>query len=296
MTTFRRIGISWACLSLAACGATGAEQQFEQQETSNVAPAEQLLTHFSFEDLELSFYEIRARGVDSAEAEIGVEESFRSVDYLGALRKEYGSVTALEIFNAFAPADLEPPTALLARHEAQARALGRTGADLEARIIDASTLPVDKAIPSDCASQLFPDITPGSYIWSSLESFDIGADGLYFYLCVSIGGSDERRGGPIALTTPLGCVKQDNRDERVVGICNDTASANSTEFWTQINGPLGSITTTQRTSVAPGSVGRFSMLPATDVFGFFNGLGVIGRNSTANAANFHRLRSGIGRY
>jgi len=293
-------------LSLTACGATGAEQQetsngapAEQQETSDGAPVEQLLTRFTFEDLELSFYEIRASGVDSAEADIGIEESYRSVDYLGALRKEYGAVTALEIFNAFAPADLEPPTALLAQHEPQARALGRTGADLEARVIDGSTLSVDKAIPSTCESQVLPDISPGAYAPFSKQSFNVGADGQLFYLCVGPSIPFAPRGGPIASpTTNLNCLRQNNRNELTVGICNDTASANSTEFWTQFNAPAaGLLQTIQRTSVAPGSVGRYSVLPSTGAFSCScYGLGVIGRNSTANTANFHRQVSGLGIY
>src|SRR5438045_9778734 len=55
----------------------------------------------------------------------------------------------------------------------------------------------------------------------------------------------------------IGCALQSGADQLTVGICNDTASINSTEFFTQTNDLRGSLFTTARTSVAPGRVGQF---------------------------------------
>jgi hypothetical protein len=297
MTMFRMIGSLLMCLATAACGASAEEpaSASDQGPADGEVPTgdgEQVLNRLSFEDLELTFYWMGPGSIDGQRGQIGIEESYGSVDYLGALREQHGQVTALEIFQAFAPAGMEPHEALIARHEAEALAYGRGVNDLEARTIDAHALPVDKAIPANCDSQVFPNILPRVY--SNKQQRDIGADGQLFYLCVN---SVFQAGGPIAQpTTNINCSLQHGKYELTVGICNDTASVNSTEFWTQTNDVRGSRFTTQRTSVAPGMTGRFTTLPLPPPFDRpgIRSLGVIGRNSTANVANFHRQLSALG--
>lgn len=285
MTKYTRMALIVSGLLLAGCGASGADDEV----TSSVTPTEELLTTISYEDLELSFYEMDATGTEGEYGQIAIEEGFRSVDYLGALREQYGSLTALEIFEAFAPDGLEAPAALVAAHEAQALAFGRAGEELEARDIDVSTLSVNKAIQANCQSQVLPNISPGVY--GSTVSRDIDADRKYFYTCV---GSPQKVGGPQASpNTNIGCARLSNKTELTVGICNDSASTRSTEFWTQINRPLGVMDITQRANVAPGTARRFTILRATGEgpFGFFYGLGVIGLNP---GRDFHRQISGQG--
>jgi hypothetical protein len=199
-------------------------------------------------------------------------------------------VTSLEIFKAFAPDGLAPHPTLLAQHEWEARAFGRN--DSHVLELDGYRLSVDKSLPVNCNNQVLPDISPGAY--SDQKTRDIGADGQLFYLCV---GSPQKAGSVAQPSSNLGCARHDTDEELTVGICNDTASTNPTEFWTQTNNPLNR-TTTKRANVPPGGIGRFTILPAVFPFIFSDlvGLGVIGRNSTANVANFHRQRTGRGVY
>lgn len=295
MTMLRTIGHFLLCVSTAACSATvegspGAGDEALAGDEATPSAGDQLLNRFGFEDLELSFYKMDVGSTESP-AQIGIEESFGSVDYLSALRKDHGQLTSLEIFKAFAPAGLEPHPALLAQHEAEARAFERAGNDLDVRDIDARGLAIDKAIPADCLAQVLPDISPR--IYANRQTRDIGADGQFFYLCV---GSSLRAGSLSQATSDAGCVRIQGKNELTVGLCNDTASANSTEFWTQVNPARSTPTSTQRTSVAPGRAGRFTILPVPPPLdtAFITGLAVIGRNSTANVANFHRQLSAIG--
>ena len=261
-----------------------------EADPSSTAPAEQLLNRFSFEDLTLAFYWMGPGSSESQEGRIAIEETFHAADYLGGLRNQYGSVTSLEIFKAFAPDGLAPHPALLAQHEREARAFGRN--DPHVLELEEYRASVDKSVPVNCNNQVLPDISPGVY--SDQKTRDIAADGQLFYLCV---GSPQKAGSVAQPSSNLGCALQDSDEELTVGICNDTASKNPTEFWTQVSNPLNR-TTTKRANVAPGGIARFTLLPSVFPFIFddFTGLGVIGRNSTANVVNAHRQRTGRGVY
>jgi hypothetical protein len=301
MKTIKTVGYLSMCLSMAACSAPAMDSTSSENASSSddpepatsevlVSGEEQLINRFRFEDLELSFYWMGSPDIESREGRIAIEESFGSVDYLGALRQRYGALTALEIFKAFAPADLEPHQALIAQHEAEALGYGRALGDLEPRDVDGRALSVDKSIPTNCSPEVFPDVSPRQYISTSTR--DIGADGQFFFLCVN---GILQAGSVSQPTSNLNCTLQSGEVEMTVGICNDTASLDSTEFFTQANDLRGSRFTTQRTSVAPGRAGRFSVLPLPPPFdrpGVVS-LGVIGRNSAANLVNFHRQLAGI---
>jgi hypothetical protein len=303
MTILRTIGYSLLCLSAAACSANAGDPANAGDELSAVgegAPAsnepvasgsEQLLNRFTFQDLQLSFYWMGPDSIESQQGQIGIEEHFRSVDYLSTLREEYGALTALEIFEAFAPAGMEPHPALIAQQEAEARAYGRADDDLEARDIDGHALSIEKSLPANCTSAVLPNISPLHYFVQS--HVDVGIDGVLRFLCAD---SNAKNGSVSSPTSNLGCQLQTGSNLLTVGICNDTASINSTEFWTQTNDFRGSLFTTKRTSIAPGQVGRFDALPSAPPFDgpSVKSLGVIGRNSTANAVNFHQQLMGSG--
>jgi hypothetical protein len=296
--------LSLCSLFLLACACSSTDANFDELsantdsenagelEAASNTPADEPLNTFRFEDLELSFYWVGPGSIESQQGRIGIQEVFGSADYVRALQAQYGRATSLEIFNAFAPEGLEPHPALVALHEAEASAQGRTGDELGVRELDVSALSTEKAIPANCQAQVLPDISPGLY--ANIQTQNVGADGQYFYLCA---GASKKSGSVAQPGNSLGCVLHRNDIELTVGICNDTASTNTTEFWTQTNNPLGR-TTTQRTSVPVGKVGRFTIPPAHPpmVFDAIIGLGVIGRNSTANVANAHRQHSGLGFY
>jgi len=255
---------------------------------SSVPSQPNVLQRFTFEDLDLSF-EWMGEG-DSPEGLVGIGETFGSVDYLAALRDAYGPVTSLEIFKAFAPEGMTPHSLLVASHEGEALALGRTGAELDVLDIDGRTLSIDKSIPANCQASVLPNISPGTYGFISQR--DIGADGQLFFLCVAQFG--QPGSGSVATTTSnLGCARQDSNKELTVGICNDSASVNPTEFFVQTSNPLNRTTQT-RPSVPSNQIGRFTIRPSSPVFLQIISLGVIGRNSTANTANFHRQVAGLG--
>jgi hypothetical protein len=302
MIRFKTIGYFLVSMSAAACsssagdsGSTGAEASAVSDEAfasdeALASDGEQLLNRFSYQDLQLSFYWMGPGSVESQEGNIGVEQNFVGVDYVSALRQEYGPVTALELFKAFAPAGMEPHPALIAQHEGQALAYGRSGAELEVRELDGDTLSIDKAIPANCTATVLPNQSPLFYFTTLTR--DVGLDGVYFFLCADSLG---KNGSGIAPTSSVGCAIQSGAKLLTVGICNDTASINPTEFWTQRNDIRGNFSAVRRANVAPGGVGRFDELPIPAPFTAFNhSLGVIGRNSTANTANAHRQVMGIG--
>ncbi|MEO8178812.1 MAG: hypothetical protein ABI895_08270 [Deltaproteobacteria bacterium] len=291
------IRFSLASLLLLACACSSADASLDEgsldpsDSTHSSAPSQpNVLQRFSFEDLDLSF-EWMGEG-DSSEGLVGIGETFGSVDYLEALRDGYGPVTSLEIFKAFAPEGMTPHPLLVTSHEGEALALGRTGAALDVLDIDGRTLSIDKSIPANCKEAVLPDISPGTYALFSQR--DIGADGQLFFLCV--GQFGQPSSGSVATTTSnLGCALQDNNKELTVGICNDSASVDPTEFFVQRSNPLNRTTQT-RPSVPKNQIGRFTIRPSSPVFQGIIGLGVIGRNSTANTANFHRQVMGLGFY
>jgi hypothetical protein len=287
-------------LLAAACSSSTGDPASTGNEASAVrdeAPAsnepaasdgEQLLNRVNFRDLQLSFYWMGPGSIESQQGQIGIEELFGSVDYVGALRKEYGSLTALELFKAFAPADIQPHPALIVQQEPEARAYGRVDDDLEARDIDAHALSIEKAIPANCESTVASDASPLRNVLFSTQN--IGLDGTYFFLC-----STQIRSGVAATpnqttnTPDVGCAFVPGHDLLTVGICNDTASVDSAEFWTAANDARGNRFVRQRTSVAPGQVGRFDALPLAPPFqNLGRSLAVISRNSVAHLVNAHR--------
>lgn len=187
MTTFRAIIVLASC-SAAACSAAPEPSAGADERTAiDVAPAgdvsptgdtgaegdapaegDVVLNRLSFEDLELAFHWLGAGRVESGRGQIGIEESFGSVDYVGTLRRQYASLTALEIFEAFAPPDIEPHPALVQQHEAEALAYGRSGAELGVRVIDGRSLDIDKALPAN--SRIFRCADPGVFAFPNLQA------------------------------------------------------------------------------------------------------------------------------
>jgi hypothetical protein len=151
---------------------------------------------------------------------------------------------------------------------------------------------VEKSIPSNCGQTIFPSIAPLTYSIST--SIDVGIDGVYRYLCADGIAKDGFVASP---NTNLECELQHGDDMLTVGLCNDTESRDSTEFWTQTSEIRSSVrTSTQRGSVAPGQAGRFDVFPLPEPFNIpgASSLAVIGRNSSANPSNFHVQMMGIG--
>lgn len=254
---------------------------------ANAAAMEEVLNTLQFEDLELSF--IWIGDVSSAEGSLAINETF-SVDYVGALREQYGRLTSLELFHAFAPEGAEPHPLLAAQHEHEARAYGRSGEGLAMLDVDARTLSIDKSIPANCQSQILPNISPGSY--TEIVSTDAGVDGRYVYTCA---GSPKVSGITDAQVSALGCERHIRDKELTVGLCNDSASIQSTEFYTSIFDIVHGPSTTFRSNVSPNGIGRFT-LPPTTVIGGARDLAVRGRNSASNVINFHRQFTGVGVY
>jgi hypothetical protein len=88
--------------------------------------------------------------------EIVISDQYFDVDHYSALTQQYGQLTALETFLAFAPPGMDPHPALVAAHESEARALGRAG-DLAVKIVDGlgPEVLVEKTIPAVCQANSF---------------------------------------------------------------------------------------------------------------------------------------------
>lgn len=124
------------------------------------------------------------------------------------------------------------------------------------------------------------------------QTFDNRPDGFFAFLCASNFGII---GGIKDPTDDVGCALEAGNTELTVGLCNDAANTESVEFYTQVRGIRDNLFTTQRASVEPGRVGRFSVAPSPPPFDGPNmvGLGVIARNPTTNTEK-SRLVSAIG--
>lgn len=296
--------LSLAAFLSFACACSSADPSLEESASNPVDPndssldpsvqvsgsgsSEQLLHDFEFEDLELSFYWLGSEEADS-DGTITISENFRA-DYLGALRAEYGPVTSLEIFNAFAPEGMEPHPRLVARHEPEATAFGRTGAALEVLDVDGHTLR-EKSIPANCQSTVLPNISPGSY--TEIQSTDVGVDGLWVHTCTA---SPKVSGVQLEVTERpqfVRCEQLPPTRLLTVGLCNDSASSNSVEFYYEIHtAPVGLIIS--QGTVSPNSIGRVSVQPDPSPGAPARGAAVFGRNNASASNNFHRQITGVG--
>lgn len=204
-------------------------------------------------------------------------------DLFDALMAENGMLTSLEIFTAFAPHGLEPDPMLVEAHEGEARALGRT--DLAPKVLDAAEIAIDKAVPANCDSTLYPN--PAPLTWVSQQSETIGLDGLPFYLCA---GSPKKAGQG----HPTGCVRHDNRRAIVVGVCNDTTGVNATPWTYFLNGiqPLQNPFSPSAGFVAKQFFNAQPLPPGSTIIPT-RSLSVRSSNNNGNPANLHHQRSGV---
>jgi hypothetical protein len=279
-----------------ACGGVDVSDMSEPgnvQETVTEAAADaeatdadsDIIHHFTINDEEITFHWLGHADPSGSDFTIGIAESIRTVDHVRTLQAEYGAVTSLEIFNAFAPEGLTAHPALVAAHELEASAMGRSGDELAVQAIDGHQLAIDKAIPANCQTLILPDISPGT--WTQIQTTNVGLDGQFVYTCA---GSPKKSGIIATKDTFFGCSTFSVDKQLSVGLCNDSASPNSTEFYTRKADSVGSSVTT-RTSVAANSAGRFMILPS--VLGLARSLAVIGRN-VVNDPNNHQQRTGVG--
>jgi hypothetical protein len=251
-------------------------------------PSEEVLNTLRFDDLELSF--IWLGNVDSQEGSLAINEKFR-VDYVGKLREQYGALTSLELFNALAPEGVEPHPLLVARHESEARAYGRSGGGLGLRDIDARTLTIDKSIPANCTSQILPNISSGSY--TETQSQDAGADGRYIFTCA---GSPKVSGINDNLNDLTGCERFPAHRELTVGVCNDSVSTGNVGFSSSQFDIVHGQRATARGTIVPNRIGRFTLAPDPNPLAQSRDLAVLGRNNPLNVDNFHVQKTGVGVY
>lgn len=298
----RLVPIASVCLLACACSAADptSDDAFQSASDSDgqefdssaaepgLASSEVLLNNVRFENLELSF--IWSGDVASQEGSLAISESF-GTDYVGALREQYGPLTSLELFNAFAPAGAEPHALLVARHEGEARAYGRSGDGLAVLDVDVRTLNIDKSVPANCQSQILPNISPGSY--TEIQSTDAGVDGRYVFTCT---GAPKVSGIKDVPNAALGCEMHFASKELTVGLCTDSVNTGHTAFYTSQFNPIHGTTATWRGDVAKNTVRRFTLTPDGFPLAPNRSLAVLGRNSTNDVNNFHVQKTGVGVY
>ena len=140
-----------ACAGLFACGADdSASEQAAAQDSEAASTGAELerLHELTVGDQTLTFAWLPGdpedRSVD-APGNVLLNYTFREHDVLGALTREHGLLTSLEVFAAFAPAGSEPDPKLIASHPREAAAFGR--ADLAPKQLDAAA--VVPEVPTD---------------------------------------------------------------------------------------------------------------------------------------------------
>jgi hypothetical protein len=252
-------------------------------ETGNDIAAEpELLHEIEFGDSRFTF--VSVSNTESRFIHIG--EKFSTVERLAALSAKFGDVTSLEAFYAFASEGMEPHPALIAAHEAEALALGRGQTELAPRVLDAGSLPLDKAAPFACVSPNFMhDISP--FTWSDVTVNGIGIDGISIYTCL---------GAPLKTgqgTSPTGCEQFHPTKLLKMVVCNDSSSQDTfkpkvimdglTDFFTPTLSPGFNYSVTMQPSPPPPG-GAINM----------RYMGIVGTNKTAHSSNAQHHVGAVG--
>lgn len=186
-----------------------------------------------------------------------------------SLRAAAGELTLLEIFQALAPADQEPPPALVHAHADEVIALGRDGDQI--RVVEKAQTPPPGVSP--CADSLH---FPAPFVWS--PAFGTAAPGGIHYLCtgapIQTGGGDPQSTACTHFTT----------SRQRVGICDgDVNVVGYAGYGTQGGGWFA----TANVAVPSGQYQTWDWGPSATM----RRLAAVGR---APAGQFYGLRSGIG--
>jgi hypothetical protein len=256
-------------LSVSACGsagdspdvtapesAPGAEQVDESAQDDPMLTTE-VLNEFSIGEHSFSF---RRLGRDEANGEPGtvaLVETYHAQDYLTALREQYGELTLLEVFHAFAPEGEQPDPALVTSHAYEAQVLSRAEPSVVKRV-DGRELRVEKDTGQSCptGTGLLPPIAP--LVYTSKQAFLVNITDTEIYLCT---GNPQKSG----VGTPSGCTQHSQSKYQVAAACIHSSNRDRASAWFFLNGTRGArnfldpgwFVRAQLTPVAnPGPIGR----------------------------------------
>jgi hypothetical protein len=288
------LSVAAVFIALFGCGATGQDDVVggSVEDVTEAVPAEvagdpaaaswrEVVSEFSVGDSTFAFELMSAGDTPSS---VLINEVWGSFNRIAALTTEYGPVTSLEIFEAFAPAGSEPHPFLFAAHEDEALAIGRSGADLAVKFLDGHGLTVDKGVPSACVSPNFlPPIAPFTY--SDITENRIDIDGLAIYTCL---GSPLRTG----VGDPSGCERFHPSKRLTATACNDTSSISSTTPRFTIDGLADRFPITLR----PGANRTVTLQPVSPVPQPFlsRSIGIEGTNNTEDSRNAQNHVGAVG--
>jgi hypothetical protein len=176
-------------------------------------------------------------------------ETLQSNDLLTALTNEYGPLTSLEVFLALAPEGSEPHPDVLAAHEGEARALGRSGDVLAVQVHDGRDLAVEKSVAVECNRQLpnsFFDVQP--FVPRDFTVTNIDIDGVLLFTCL---------GNVRGTGTPTGCTRYHPSKLLRMSACNDTVSVDPITVTMFLDGLASRFPDV----VAPGTGKRYTVSP-----------------------------------
>ena len=281
----RHLTVVLACAALSACSAEAGfdspQSAAEEGAAASGTDEIQHLDELTFGDQTLTFDwlpSLDENGEAGVAGNVLLDYTFGQHDVLGALTREHGLLTSLETFRAFAPKGSEPDPKLVESHPREALALGR--ADLTPKQVDAASVLLEKAISSNCNSNVLQGISPLHY--ENQKIIDIQLDGVSFYLCA---GGTNGQGSSLNKCPGIPSTKL-----VVVGLCNDQLSSEATSYFFSLNNP----TVTFPKTLLPGASDRFQVLPQTGTVTSTRKLAVDSRNGSVFTQNAHRQLSGVG--
>jgi hypothetical protein len=243
-----------ACATSIGCGTTSSGDP-QEGDTPDVGMAEtavaatEILNEFSIGGERYSFQLLK----DDPSGTIQLVQDYRDVDRLGILNEKHGMLTALEIFEALAPEGHEPHALLVATHESEARAYGRT--DLAVREFDGRNPLVEKDSPGLCTEQYtYGSISPLQ--WVEKGGFQrIDLDGVDFYMCA---GLPQKSGQG----NPSGCESFHPSYLLRVRVCNDGVSYDTVSY--QFYNHFGAMVDPFATPIQPGDSRIVTLLPVAN--------------------------------
>jgi hypothetical protein len=179
-----------------------------------------VLSEFAADGYSFSFQLVDKDESAQDPGSILIIDKFTGYDRLGPLTEQFGHLTSLETFLAFAPEGQAPHPALVAAHEDEARAFGRSDVATVLHL-DGRNLPLEKAELS-CPTSLYPLITPLKY--SSKEVTTVTIPQTQIYLCT---GSPPK----VGVGKPSGCTQHPVTKYQVAIACSSIRSREPAEIY-----------------------------------------------------------------
>lgn len=196
----------------AASSDEAAETNIDPADDSEPSILPEILNRFTIGDETLTFQFLGADEASGDPGSIALAHDFRNTNSVDTLTRDYGMLTSLEMVLALAPEGTVPHPTLVAAHESEAMAFGRT--DLGVMSVDGRGMAVEKNDQGACKEvNVYSSISP--LAWVEKGGFQqIDLDGTFFYVCAGL----PKKSGQ---GNPTGCENFHPSYLLRMAVCND---------------------------------------------------------------------------